>query len=749
MMAADGYIQLKSSDAEIILLAIQKTLEEASSGPAVVESHDNYLQHRRADIVRTMRDQLITQNMGNENDDVLNYLTSHYLPVDTTNGKDSTTTLEDDYMSSSKQEIRRSMILHNCGYSSKQINLREISDGFTKLFGRERGGALPAAFEEFDADGSGLLDKEEVEIMVHMATTERNDVAAASKQAQVETFVSSLFEHTTHFTAEDLYKKMKETDELVELLEQLSSWEFDLFAVAKMTKSPLTAVGVAAARQVQMFERNDFDADKYERFLAEVEGAYCKNPYHNSLHAADVVQTCLHFLTKGQIMEASGISALATAGLLISAAVHDVGHPGSNNHFLISTSAPLAIQYNDHSPLENMHLATAFSIMHKPANNFVDKLSPFMKKELRRIIIAMVLATDNDKHFGMHERLEAVVKAQRAASGLREDEGATEMDEMLITTSARGRKHSAFLLNRDDSTDSLDEEAQSLQRKASFAAIPASYQIRHRASSVSPMVEQAFSHLMSTSVAASSSPSSSSSPTLPRDLSLDTNAELGFFDVTPPAYPASSPSSSTPTPADTQPPPPVPSAPVLPAAPVRRMSARDSPTKQLMVHRSSSITSITNLAQVLSRKNSVPSLDRGDLSEHGRTHAEKPHPTSSSAPSDPTQLLLLESALHMADISNPVKPWDIYQGWLSRVMEEFYLQGDLERQLELPMTFGFDRTNPIPQSKFQLGFIRVIVSPLYTTYSRLPGVSLDHCLASMESNIDRWTLQENGPQPQT
>ena len=39
------------------------------------------------------------------------------------------------------------------------------------------------------------------------------------------------------------------------------------------------------------------------------------------------------------------------------------------------------------------------------------------------------------------------------------------------------------------------------------------------------------------------------------------------------------------------------------------------------------------------------------------------------------QLLLLESALHMADISNPAKPWEIYQRWLNRVMEEFYHQG--------------------------------------------------------------------------
>ena len=60
--------------------------------------------------------------------------------------------------------------------------------------------------------------------------------------------------------------------------------------------------------------------------------SYCKkNPYHNNLHAADVVQTCLHFLSQCHLIEASGFSPLATAGLLIAAAVHDVGHPGDHD----------------------------------------------------------------------------------------------------------------------------------------------------------------------------------------------------------------------------------------------------------------------------------------------------------------------------------------------------------------------------------------------------------------------------------
>ena len=94
---------------------------------------------------------------------------------------------------------------------------------------------------------------------------------------------------------------------------------------------------------------------------------------------------------------------------MIAAAIHDVNHGGLTNHFLVSTSASLAIQYNDHSPLENMHLATAFSILNISANNFMERLSLSTRKEIRRLIIAIVLATDNDRHFCLHEGLETFV----------------------------------------------------------------------------------------------------------------------------------------------------------------------------------------------------------------------------------------------------------------------------------------------------------------------------------------------------
>ena len=75
------------------------------------------------------------------------------------------------------------------------------------------------------------------------------------------------------------------------MLENVTNWDFDVFAMNTLTKSPLRVMGVAAARKCRMLELNDFNSGKYENFLCDVEASYCKkNHYHNNLHAADVVR---------------------------------------------------------------------------------------------------------------------------------------------------------------------------------------------------------------------------------------------------------------------------------------------------------------------------------------------------------------------------------------------------------------------------------------------------------------------------
>lgn len=91
----------------------------------------------------------------------------------------------------------------------------------------------------------------------------------------------------------------------------------------------------------------------------------------------------------------------------------------------------------------------------------------------------------------------------------------------------------------------------------------------------------------------------------------------------------------------------------------------------------------------------------------------------------------LNIMIHLADISNPTKPTEIYMKWTDLVMNEFWLQGDKEKSLCLPISFLCDRVGAsIP--KAQLGFIDGIVMPLLICI-----VDIFPDLIFLKENIDK------------
>lgn len=47
--------------------------------------------------------------------------------------------------------------------------------------------------------------------------------------------------------------------------------------------------------------------------------------------------------------------------------------------------------------------------------------------------------------------------------------------------------------------------------------------------------------------------------------------------------------------------------------------------------------------------------------------------------------------VHCSDLSNPTKPLEIYKQWVNRIMEEFFQQGDKERDKGLDISPMCDR----------------------------------------------------------
>ncbi len=81
---------------------------------------------------------------------------------------------------------------------------------------------------------------------------------------------------------------------------------------------------------------------------------------------ASVLQMTHMLLCHGGLLKSNAFAGSLHLASYWSAVVHDFEHGGLNNDFLIKTAHPIALIYNDQSPLENHHLAAAFRIWIDP-----------------------------------------------------------------------------------------------------------------------------------------------------------------------------------------------------------------------------------------------------------------------------------------------------------------------------------------------------------------------------------------------
>ncbi|GMF33104.1 unnamed protein product [Phytophthora fragariaefolia] len=186
--------------------------------------------------------------------------------------------------------------------------------------------------------------------------------------------------------------------ELQNLLQGVNSWNFDVFRVHVVSGgNALCYIGHHLLRDTPCQALN-IEGNLLVNFLLEIQRGYiATNPYHNAIHAADVMQTVHYFLIQPEL--GPYLRPLDRALALIAAGVHDFMHDGFNNGFHISTASEIALRYNDHAVLENYHVAQSFLVMKNSDLNVLGHLAPDDFKYARDMIIQMVLATDMAKHF--------------------------------------------------------------------------------------------------------------------------------------------------------------------------------------------------------------------------------------------------------------------------------------------------------------------------------------------------------------
>uniref|UniRef100_F6YN13 Phosphodiesterase n=1 Tax=Ciona intestinalis TaxID=7719 RepID=F6YN13_CIOIN len=238
------------------------------------------------------------------------------------------------------------------------------------------------------------------------------DLPNKSRDPMLSDFVEGLvtgtgFSHRRSSGGENILSRRKggltrtnENPAIAMCLENYDSWDYDVLALERVSvKKPLVHSGMHALGQFNVCEVLDCTPTTLHSWLVAIEQNYhASNPYHNSTHAADVLHATAYFLKKDRLK--NWMEPLDEIAALLAAIIHDVDHPGRTNNFLVNSSSPLALLYNDTAVLESHHAAFAFKFtVNNDKCNIFKNLSKENFMTIRQSIIDMVLATELSKHF--------------------------------------------------------------------------------------------------------------------------------------------------------------------------------------------------------------------------------------------------------------------------------------------------------------------------------------------------------------
>ena len=110
--------------------------------------------------------------------------------------------------------------------------------------------------------------------------------------------------------------------------------------------------------------------------------------------------------------------------------------------------------------------------------------------------------------------------------------------------------------------------------------------------------------------------------------------------------------------------------------------------------------------------------------------------SSADLTEDKNKLFLMCMTLHLSDLTNPTKNWFESYKWACLVNEEFFVQGDIEKELGLNGS-PFNDRNSVNLAEAQVGFINLFIQPTFDIFAMLlPKVK--HQWDQLKSNSEKW-----------
>ncbi|XP_052001499.1 cGMP-inhibited 3',5'-cyclic phosphodiesterase 3B [Xyrauchen texanus] len=300
--------------------------------------------------------------------------------------------------------------------------------------------------EGVEYGGENLIREESMEAESQEEKTPDTAAEKQKSQSEEEEQTSSTEQSSLHPEGDEEFALDPMLVEHEALMEKINTWNFQIFELMDITGGKtgriLSYVAYTLFYDTGLFEIFKIPVREFMTYFCALENGYRDIPYHNRVHATDVLHAVWYLTTQpipgfqqinnehvtgsdtdsdsgispGRVAYATSksssfsddsygclawnVPALELMALYVAAAMHDYDHPGRTNAFLVATNAPQAVLYNDRSVLENHHAASAWSLfLSQPEFNFLGNLDHVEFKRFRFLVIEAILATDLKKHF--------------------------------------------------------------------------------------------------------------------------------------------------------------------------------------------------------------------------------------------------------------------------------------------------------------------------------------------------------------
>eukprot|EP01064_Diplonema_japonicum_P002041 TRINITY_DN11324_c0_g3_i1.p1 TRINITY_DN11324_c0_g3~~TRINITY_DN11324_c0_g3_i1.p1 ORF type:complete len:1250 (+),score=384.87 TRINITY_DN11324_c0_g3_i1:87-3836(+) len=197
-----------------------------------------------------------------------------------------------------------------------------------------------------------------------------------------------------------------------DLVLKLDDWDYDVFDLQETMSGGISGENLrsqpsggalfitayALMYKWQFMQKFNIDENTLLNWLSIVEAGYHPNPYHNSMHAADVLHVTHYILGPGGCKDKVKATDEEMFAAIFAAAIHDYNHPGINNAFHVRSQNYLAVLFNDRSVNENIHASSVFELMRMEKFNILKAFKGDAYAKMRDDIVEFILGTDMGLH---------------------------------------------------------------------------------------------------------------------------------------------------------------------------------------------------------------------------------------------------------------------------------------------------------------------------------------------------------------